>query len=103
MSASSSPASVTFSFRNQPRPAGSSLTVPGVDFELAVHRDHFAGDRRVDFARGLHALDDGGLGALVESLADARQLHEDDIAELRLRVVGDPDDVPVSPSRRIYS
>ena len=70
--ASSSPGSL---MRQLQEPAATGRILvdrAGRRFELGVDLDDFAGDRRVDFARGLHALDDGGLGALRQRLADAR-------------------------------
>ena len=72
---------------NQPAPSGASLTLCGRVGEGVVDLDHLAGDRGEDLARRLDRLDDGGLGALGELLADVRQLDIDDVAELLLGVV----------------
>src|SRR5918995_1261955 len=74
----------------------------GRALEVAVDLDDLAGDRRVDLARGLDALDHGGLGALGDRLADGRKLDIDHIAELALRVVGDADDAGVALEADIF-
>ena len=84
-------ASPALSLKNQPSPSAARLTRAGSSTRAAFDLDHLAADRRVDLARGLHALDHAGLGALGDGGADLRQLDEDDVAELRLGVVGDAD------------
>ena len=59
--------------------------------EVGVHGDHFTGDRREQLRDGLHRLDRPEDLALRERPADGRQVHEDDVAELLLGVVGDAD------------
>ena len=74
----------------------------GGGFEIAVDLDDLAGNRRVDFARGLHALDDRGFIALCKRLADARQLDEDDIAELALSVIRNADDAGIALDADVF-
>ena len=63
--------------------------------QRVIDLDDLARRGRVDAARRLDAFDDGGLGALGDALAEKRQLDENDVAELRLGVIGDADDADV--------
>src|SRR5665213_1069713 len=58
---------------------------------LVVDGSHRAGDRRVDIARGLHRLDDRAGLAGGQRAPELRQFDEHEIAQRRLRVVGDAD------------
>jgi hypothetical protein len=67
--------------------------------DVAIDRDDLARNRRVDLARGLRRFDDRRLLALFDSPAELGQFDIDDIAQLRLRVIGDADhgDVALLP------
>ena len=70
------PRSLIFILRNQPRAGRVFVDRAGRRFERGVDRDHFAGNRRVDFACGLHALDHGGFARLSPAPCRPRQLHD---------------------------
>ena len=63
----------------------------GVVLEGGVHLDDFAAHRREQLGHRLDRLDRAERLAGRDRAADVRQLHEDDVAELLLRVVGDAD------------
>jgi hypothetical protein len=67
--------------------------------ECVIDLGDLSGDRRIDLARRLDRFDDGGLLAPLDPPADFGQLDIDNIAELRLRVVGDADggEIAVEP------
>src|SRR5512143_1584608 len=59
--------------------------------QLVVDGRDRSGDRRIDVGRGLHRLDDGARLGGSDDAPDLRQLDVDEIAERRLRVIGDAD------------
>jgi hypothetical protein len=69
----------------------SAFTDSGASLTAWIRSGHFSGDRRVDVRGGLHRLDDRARFALRQLAACCRQLDEDQVAQLFLRVVGDAD------------
>src|SRR5205823_9428013 len=67
--------------------------------ERVIDLGHLSGDWRIDLARRLDRLDNRRFLALLDQLADFWQLDIDDVAELRLRIVGNADngEVAVEP------
>ena len=61
----------------------------GLGRELLVHGRDRAADGSVDVAHRLHRFDDAEGRGLREHGPDRRELDEDDVAELLLRVIGD--------------
>ena len=71
--------------------AGVGIHQRGLGGERLVDLEHFARDRRVDVGGGLDRFDHGGGFRLLQAAADLGQFDEHDVAELRLRVIGDAD------------
>ena len=84
----------------QAAPYGSWLTVSGLSASGAFDLDHLARDRRVELGDRLHRLDGAEALARLELAPDLGQLHEDHVAELLLRVVGDADRAAVALDAR---
>src|SRR5579862_881919 len=61
----------------------------GLFVESRIDREHGAGDRRHEIGDRLHGLDGAEHLVRAQMRADFRQLHEHDVAQLTLRVVGD--------------
>ena len=59
--------------------------------ERLVDFEHVARDRRVDVRCRLDGFDHGGSLGLFQAAADLGQFDENDVAELRLCVIGDTD------------
>src|SRR5713226_4769241 len=59
--------------------------------ERAVDFQYFARNRRVDVGCRLDRFDYGGGFRLLQAAADLGQFDEHDVAELRLRIIGDAD------------
>src|SRR5205809_2723599 len=70
---------------------GIAVDERGVGFERRVDRHHRAGEGGVQLRDRLHRLDRAEHIHPPERGAQLRQVHVDDIAQLPLRVVGDPD------------
>src|SRR5439155_25382402 len=56
-----------------------------------VHLDDLTGERREQLGYGFHSLDRSEDVVLLEFRSERRELEVDDVAELTLRVVRDPD------------
>src|SRR4051812_6820776 len=71
--------------------AGIRIDQRGFARNSVVHLEHLARDRRVDVRRRLDRFHHGGGLRLLQGPPDLGQFDEDDVAKLRLRVVGDAD------------
>src|SRR5215471_18109909 len=63
----------------------------GFGVQALVDLEHRARDGRIEVGGRLHGLHHAEAVAGLQELAHARELEEDDVAELRLGEVGDPD------------
>src|SRR5579885_2172238 len=97
----SSAGSVSLILKNHPSPVGSSLTSAG-DSLSTIDLDNFTRSWRIDLGGGLDAFDRCSLLAFFECFASGRQLDEHDVAKLRLRIIGDPDDSCISFGADIF-
>jgi len=71
--------------------AGVGIDQSRLGGERVIDLDYFARDWRVDVGGGLDGFDHRGGFRLLQAAADLRQFDEHDVAELRLRVIGDAD------------
>lgn len=75
----------------QPSPYGSAFTRSGSVVQALVELEHLAADGQKSVRHGLHRLDRSENVVLRQRLAHRRHVDENDIAQLALREVGNPD------------
>ena len=85
--------------KNQPSPHRVGVDLGRVGGERLVDLGDLARDRRINLACRLDRFDDRRLLALLDPVADLGQLDIDDVAHLRLGIVGDADhgEIAVEP------